>query len=145
LREAARIIGLKRWAGLVAIDLIGMGHDGEAVTREARAAFGADPDISYGPVNRFGVLQLALPWRRTPLEEIFLGHDGKRRVEHRAQDVVRSLRHSLLSDTATPRVVIRCAPDEAAVAAPLAARLGPRAALRADPAVAPGAYVWDEV
>lgn len=144
LREAARIIGLKRWGGLVAIDLIGVGHDGEAVTRDARAAFGTDPDISYGPVNRFGVLQLALPWRRTPLEEVLRGHDLKRRVEHRAQDVVRSLRHSLLSDTTVPRVIIRCAPGEAALAGPLVARLGPRAGLRADPAVAPGAYVWDE-
>ena len=144
LREAARIIGLKRWGGLVAIDLIGVGHDGEAITRDARAAFGTDPDIAYGPVNRFGVLQLALPWRRTPLEELFRGSDGERGVEQRAQDVVRALRHAMLADTQTPRFIIRCAPDEAAIAGPLVARLGPRAGVRADAAVAPGAFVWDE-
>lgn len=144
LREAARIIGLKRWGGLVAIDLIGVGHDGDAIKAAAKAAFGSDPDISYGPVSRFGVLQLALPWRRTPLEELFHGDDGKRRVSHRAQDAVRALRHAMLSDTQTPRFVIRCAPEEAAIAGPLAARLGPRAGVRADATVAPGAFVWDE-
>lgn len=144
LKEAARIIGLKRWGGLVAVDLIGVGHDGDAITTAAKAAFGKDPDIAYGPVNRFGVLQLALPWRRTPLEELFRGHDGRRRTEHRAQDVVRSLKHAMLSDTRTPRFVVRCAPDEADLAGPLAERLGPRAVVRADAAVAPGAHVWDE-
>lgn len=144
LHQAARIIGLKRWGGLVAIDLIGVGHDGDAITAAAKAAFGKDPDISYGPVNRFGVMQLALPWRRTPLTEVFGDAFEKRRVGHRAQDVVRSLKFSMLSDTQTPRFVIRCAPDEAAIAAPLVERLGPRAGLKADAAVAPGAFVWDE-
>lgn len=144
LKEAARLIGLKRWGGLVAIDLIGTGHNGEALIAAAKAAFGTDPDIAYGPVNRFGVMQLALPWRRTPLEEVFAEADGGRRLRHRAQHVVRALRHALLEDTASPRRIIRCAPEEAALAAPLAARLGLRAVLRADPAVALGAHVWDE-
>jgi Ribonuclease G/E len=143
LRAAARLIGLKRWGGLAAIDLIGVGHDGDAILAAARQAFGADPEIVYGPINRFGVLQLSLPWRRTPLEELFQGPDGRRRVEHRAQDVVRGLRRALLSDTAAPRVTARCAPDEAVLAAPLAARLGPRALVRPDPALAPGAFVLD--
>lgn len=144
LREAARILRLKRWAGLVAIDLIGAGQEGAVVTAAAREAFGTDPEIVYGPVNRFGVLQLALPWRRTPLEEVFCGSDGRRRIEHRAQDVVRALNLALLSDTTIARVVARCAPEEAALAAPLAARLGPRAQLRSDPAVAPGRFILDE-
>lgn len=144
LKEAARIIGLKRWGGLTAVDLIGVGHDGAALTAAARAGFGSDPDIVYGPVNRFGVMQLVLPWRRTPIEELFRGHDLRRRVEHRAQDVVRSLRHAMLSDTGAPRAMVACAPEEAALATPLAARLGPRAVVRADPAIAPGAHVWEE-
>lgn len=144
LREAARIIGLKRWGGLVAIDLIGVGHDGEAVTRDARAAFGTDKDIVYGPVNRFGVLQLALPWRRTPLDEIFTGPGGMRRPVHRAQDMVRHLKAALLSDTAAPRVILRCAPDAAVIAGPLVAQLGPRAVLRTDAALSPGRFVQDE-
>jgi Ribonuclease G/E len=145
LGAAARLIGLRRWAGLVAVDLIGVGHDGDAILAAARQAFGTDPEIVYGPINRFGVLQLSLPWRRTPLEEVFNGPDGRRRITHRAQDVVRGLRQAMLSDTAAPRIRARCAPDEAAVAAPLAAGLGPRAMVSADPALAPGAFVIETV
>lgn len=144
LHAAARLIRLKGWGGLVAIDLIGTGQDGDAVMAAAKQAFGGDPDVVFGPVNRFGVLQLALPWRRTPLEEVLNGRDGRRRPEQRAQDAVRSLRHSLLSDTTIARIRLRCAPDEAALAGPLVARLGPRAHLIADPAVAPGAFTREE-
>jgi Ribonuclease G/E len=140
LREAARIIGLRRWGGLIAIDLVGVGHDGKAVLDAARQAFGGDPDIVYGPVNRFGVLQLSLPWRFTPLEEL-LGRDPLRRA---AQDAVRALSYELQSDTTRARTVVRCAPDVAALAGPLAARLGPRAGVKADPALAPGAFVVEE-
>lgn len=144
LHEAARRIRLKRWGGLVAVDLIGVGHDGAAIVGAARQAFGADPDIVYGPVNRFGVLQLALPWRRTPLEEVLNGPGGRRRPAQRAQDVARALRLALLSDTSAARVTVRCAPEDAALAAPLVAKLGPRAHLEADPAIAPGAFVRQE-
>ena len=144
LYEAARRIRLKRWGGLVAIDLIGVGHDGAAILAAARQAFGADPDIVYGPVNRFGVLQLALPWRLTPLEELLNGPDGRRRAARRAQDGVRALRLGLLSDTTAARVTLRCAPEEAALTAPLVAKLGPRAHLTADPARAPGAFVVEK-
>lgn len=144
LQAAARMIRLKRWGGLVAIDLIGSGQDGDLVMAAARQSFGADPDIVYGPVNRFGVLQLALPWRETPLEEVLNDAAGRRRLEHRAQDVVRSLRHKLLSDTTIPRITMRCAPQEAALAGPLVARLGPRAHLVPDSAIAPGAFTCEE-
>ncbi len=144
LHAAARMIRLKRWGGLVAIDLIGTGQDGDVVMAAARAAFGGDPDVVFGPVNRFGVLQLALPWRLTPLEEILNGPDRRRRPEQRAQDGVRSLRHALLSDTTIARITLRCAPDEAARAAPWVAKLGPRAHLIADPAIAPGAFTTEE-
>ncbi|MFA4893519.1 RNA-binding protein [Brevundimonas sp.] len=144
LMEAARLIGLKRWAGLVAIDLIGVGHDGDAASGAARQAFGADPDVVFGPVSRFGVLQLSLPWRLTPLDEVLNGPDGRRRPEQRAQDVVRALRARLLSDTAAPRVRARCAPEEAALAAPGVAKLGPRADLAPDATLAPGAFVLEE-
>ena len=108
LAEAARLLRLKRWAGLTVIDLIGAGHDGAAMLAAARQAFGEDPAIGYGPVSRFGLLQLSLPWRRTPLEEVLNGADGRRRPEQRAQDVVRTLRLALLEDPATPRFVARC-------------------------------------
>ncbi len=142
--EAARMIRLKHWGGLVAIDLIGTGQDGDAVMAAAKQAFGGDAEVVFGPVNRFGVLQLALPWRLRPLEEILIGRDRRRRPEQRAQDIVRSLRHSLMSDTTVARITLRCAPDEAGLAAPLVARLGPRAHLIADPAVPPGAFTWED-
>jgi hypothetical protein len=144
VQAAARMIRLKRWGGVVAIDLIGTGQDGDALMAEAKQAFGGDADVVFGPVNRFGVLQLALPWRLTPLEEVLDGHDGRRRLDQRAQDVVRSLRHSLLSDTTIPRITLRCAPDEAVLAGPWVARLGPRAHLIGDPAVGPGAFTREE-
>lgn len=144
LQAAARLIRLKRWGGLVAIDLIGTGQDGDAVMTAAKQAFGGDADVVFGPVNRFGVMQLALPWRLTPLEEVLNGPDGRRRPGQRAQDIVRGLRFALLSDTARPRITARAAPEEAAMAAPLVARLGPRAHLEADPAIPPGGYMMED-
>ena len=144
LHAAARMIRLKRWGGLVAIDLIGAGQDGDSAMAAAKEAFGGDPDVVFGPVNRFGVLQLALPWRRTPLEEILNSPEGRRRPGQRAQDIVRSLGFALLSDTTIPRITVRAPPEDAGLAAPLVARLGPRAHLVSDPAVAPGAYVIED-
>ena len=144
LIEAARLIRLKRWGGLVAIDLIGTGQDGEVVMTAAKQAFGGDAEVVFGPVNRFGVLQLALPWRRTPLEEVLNGRDGRRRPAQRAQDIVRGLKFALLSDTRSPRITARAGVDDAAAAAPLVARLGPRAHLESDPAIAPGGFLIEE-
>lgn len=144
LHAAARLIRLKSWGGLVAIDLIGTGQDGDVVMVAAKEAFAGDPDVVFGPVNRFGVLQLALPWRRTPLEEILNGPDRRRRPGQRAQDIVRSLRFALLSDTTIPRITVRAAREDAALAAPLVARLGPRAHLEGDPAIAPGAFLIED-
>jgi len=138
LRQAARLIGLKRWAGLVAIDLVGTGHDAAVIAAEARTAFGSDPEIAYGPLNRFGVLQLALPWRRRPIEEVLRAWNGRPTLETRALDIVRRLRYAMLSDTTRPRFVMRCSPDEAALAAPMVARLGPRAGLVVDPGLSVG-------
>ena len=108
----------------------------------AKAAFAGD-DASFGPLSRFGLLQLALPWRTTPVEEI-LNADGRRSAATRAIDIVRRLRHAMLNDTTSPRFVARCAPEEAALAAPLAAGLGPRASVAADPQVPVGRFVIDE-
>ena len=144
LHAAARRIRLKRWGGLMVVDLIGTGQDGDVVMAAAKQAFGGDPDVVFGPVNRFGVLQLSVPWRLTPLEEILNGPDGRRRPAQRAQDMVRSLRFDLLSDTTAARVILRCAPDDAALAGPLVAKLGPRAHLIVDPAIAPGVFTREE-
>ena len=132
LMQAARLIRLKGWGGLVAVDLVGTGHDGAAVAAAAKAAFGEDPEIAYGPVNRFGVLMLSLPWRTAPIEERLNGPDGRPTVETRAIDAVRRLKLALADDTTAPYLTLRCPPAVAAAAGPLAARLGPRARVGAD-------------
>ena len=140
LIEAARLIRLKGWGGLVAVDLIGVGHDGAAILADARAAFGADKDIVFGPVNRFGVLQLALPWRRTPLEER-LARDGP--VWRAVVEMMRALHRALLSDTLSARIIATCEPEMARMAEPLMTALGPRAALVGNLSSAPGHFRID--
>lgn len=144
LQQAARLIRLNRWGGLAAIDLIGTGQDGEPLLKAAREAFGGDPEVVFGPLNRFGVLMLSLPWRRTPLDEILNGRDARPTLETRAIAVARALRRAMLSDTAAPRLFVRCTPQEAERAAPLVAKLGPRAHLRADPDALPGRCTIEE-
>ncbi|MFA4938600.1 ribonuclease E/G [Brevundimonas sp.] len=138
LIQAARLIGLRSWAGLVVIDLVGDGQDAEAQFKGARAAFAHEPQAVFGPVSRFGLLQLSLPWRRTPIEELLRGVDGRPSAQTRALSLVRALRRQLLSDTGSARITARCAPEEAAIAGPLAVRLGPRAHVQADVAIPVG-------
>ncbi|WP_299171872.1 ribonuclease E/G [uncultured Brevundimonas sp.] len=138
LVQAARLIRLRNWAGLVVVDLVGDGQDAEAAGKAARAAFADEAQAVFGPISRFGLLQFSLPWRRTPIEEVLLDPAGRRTVETRAFSLMRRLRRQLLSDTLSPRVAARCAPEEAAVLGPLVARLGPRAVIQADAALPPG-------
>lgn len=137
LREAARMIRLKRWGGLVAIDLAGTALDAEQVKGWAKAAFAGDGAV-LGPLSRFGLFQLSLPWRFTPIEEILLDASGVPTWRTRAQELVRRLRMQLITDTATPRLIAVCTPEEGALAAPWVERLGPRAGLRPEPAARPG-------
>lgn len=137
LIHAARLIRLANWGGLVAVDLVGANLNADVVNPLARAAFDGDEAV-FGPLSRFGLLQLALPWRRTPIEDLLNDGDRKPSARTRAIDLTRRLRHALLSDTTPPRFTAVCAPQDAEAAAPLIARLGPRAALRADPVVVPG-------
>jgi len=142
LFQVARLIRLKGWGGLVAIDLVGTAFDPKGVSDLARAAFGTDATI--GPVSRFGLLQLALPWRRRPIDDIVLDARGTRTTATRAIDLTRRLRLALATDTASPRLIVRCAPQDARTAAPLVARLGPRAVLSADVGVAVGQPVFEQ-
>lgn len=132
LNQAARLIGLRNWGGLIVIDLVGDAEDAAAGDKAARAAFAHEPQAVFGPISRFGLLQMSLPWRRTPIEEILFEAGRRRSVQTEVLALARALRRRLLSDTRSPRVVARCAPDEAAILAPLAARMGPRASVRAD-------------
>jgi len=145
LLHAARLLTMKGWGGLVVIDLIGVGLHGDTVMKGVRAAFSGEPQAAFGPLSRFGLMQVSLPWRRTPLDERLLDAAGRPTLETRAIDLVRQLRLALLSDPATPRLVARGAPDVVALAAPLVERLGPRAAVAADASVAFGAVRIEEV
>lgn len=135
LKQAARLIGLRNWGGLVVIDLVGDGQDAATHAKAAKAAFAHETQAVFGPVSRFGLLQLSLPWRRTPIEEALLDACGRPSARTRALSVVRTLRRQLMSDTQSPRITMRCAPDEAAIASPLAARLGSRGHVQADASV----------
>lgn len=143
LAQAARLIRLSNWGGLVAVDLVGTALDPAQITEAAKAAFAGD-GATFGPLSRFGLLQLALPWRMRPVEEVLNSSDGRRLPGARAVNIARHLRHAVLSDTATPRFVARCAPQEIDAVAPLVARLGPRARAIADPRIVIGRFVVEE-
>lgn len=144
LLHTARLLTLKGWGGLVVIDLIGVGLHGDTIMKGVRAAFAAEPLAAFGPLSRFGLMQVSLPWRRTPLDERLLDADGRPRLETRAIDMVRQLRLALLTDSAAPRLVARCTPEVAALAAPLIEALGPRAGVLADPSMAVGVVKIEE-
>ncbi|MCS6627009.1 ribonuclease E/G [Roseibacterium beibuensis] len=141
LTQVARLIRLKGWGGLVAVDLVGSGHDGAAMLAAARAAFAEEPEAVFGPINRFGVLMLSLPWRTTPAEERLIGPGGRATAEARAIDAVRRLALALAENTAAPHLTVRCPPAIAAAAGALATRLGPRARVKADPALSGGVEI----
>lgn len=138
LRQSARLIRLKSWGGLVAIDLVGNAHDASAVTAAAKAAFGEDPEIVFGPLNRFGVLQLSVPWRERPVSAWLEVTDTTRGNETSAIELVRQARALLLSNTAVPRYVVTCNPTQAALVRPWLERLGPRVRLEIDPTLKAG-------
>ncbi len=141
LQEAARSIRLREWGGLVAIDLIGTGHNGEAIIAAARRACGEA--AVFGPVNRFGVLMLSLPWGRTPVETLLRGADAGARLRRVAQTAVRSLRLALLSDRSIPTMTLSCGPGVGALATPWVEALGPRARLAISPSGGTDAYeIW---
>lgn len=140
LRQAARLLRLKSWGGLVAIDLIGTGLDAGQIAEASKAAFAGDAEVAFGPLSRFGLLQLSLPWRRTPVEERLNAAD----VQTRAIEIARQLRLCTLQNTRSPRFIARCAPEEAALASELVKALGPRVAVLADPSVAPGRWLIEE-
>ena len=131
LLEAARLIRLRQWGGLVAVDLIGTGHDGEAVLAVARRAFG--DAAAYGPVNRFGVLMISLPWGRRPVDDLLRPTGEAARTRLAAQTAVRRLRLALLSDRSQPTMTLCCSPEVGKRAEPWIEALGPRARLKVAP------------
>jgi Ribonuclease G/E len=139
LGVAARLLRLKGLGGIVVIDLVGRGHDGQALLAAARAAFAPDnPGVAIGPVGRFGTMELSLPRRVRPLSEILTREDGALSDRTLAQRLVRRLQSEGEAQRGA-RLVGRCAPTVAESAAPLLAELaqalGARFALEPDPAM----------
>ena len=126
IEQAARLLRLKALAGLVAIDLVGTGHDGAALTAAAKAAFAADdPGVSIGPVSRFGLLQLVTPRRFRPVHDIMFGPDGAPSPRTMALRLLRALEREGRADGGA-RLVADCAPAVAEALAPYMGELTDR-------------------
>lgn len=147
IAEAARVVRLKGLGGLIAIDLVGRGHDGAAMSAAAKAAFAADePGVSIGPISRFGIMELAIPRRVRPLAEILCGGEGRLTAVSQGLALLRALERAALADPGA-RLTARAAPDAASAAAAhieaLTARFGARLALEPDPGLAAGRFEID--
>ncbi len=138
LRAAARLLRLKGLGGLVVIDLAGKGHDGAALAAAAKDAFAADgPGVSIGPISRFGLLEMALPWTSAPLREVMLDADGGASAETVGLALLRQIQAEAQPGV---QVLARCAPKVAEVVErfrpDLIALIGPRFQVHADPSIA---------
>jgi Ribonuclease G/E len=137
LKTAARVLRLKGEGGLVVIDLAGRGHDGPALLAAARAAFAPDnPGVAFGPISRFGTLELTIPRRCASLAERLLDAEGRPTPLTLALRLVRQIERAAVADRGA-RLAARAAPDVVAAAAPyldqLTHRFGARLALEAAP------------
>ncbi|THD64885.1 ribonuclease E/G [Phenylobacterium sp.] len=130
LGMAARLLRLKGLGGIVVIDLVGRGHDGNALLAAARAAFGPDnPGVAIGPVGRFGTMELSLPRRVRPLAEQLCREDGALSDRTLAQRLIRRLQAEAAAQPGA-RLTAACAPSVAQAAQPLANLLAERIGAR---------------
>jgi len=139
LGEAARLLRLKALGGIVVVDLVGRGHDGQALMAAARAAFAPDnPGVAIGPIGRFGTIELSLPRRNRPLAEILRRPDGALSDRTLAQRFIRRLQAEADAHPGA-RLAAACAPAVAVAAEPLARqlaeRIGNRFTISPDPTV----------
>ncbi len=128
LAETARVCRLKGLGGLVVVDLAGKGHNGPLLLETAKTAFLTDqPGVSFGAISRFGVLEIAVPWRTQPLLEVLATRKGEPSLQTLALDLIRAIENQ-----AGPgrKVEARCSPALAKAAEghadALIARIGPR-------------------
>lgn len=137
LAAAGRLLRLKSLGGIVVIDLVGRGHDGNALLTAARSAFSPDnPGVAIGPVGRFGTMEMTIPRRAPPLAETLCDANGA------LSDLTLALRLIRMVETqgaAQPgaRLTVACAPAVAEAARPLAEKLagkiGARFTIRPEP------------
>ena len=134
LGVAARVLRLKGLGGIVVFDLVGRGHDGQALTTAARNAFAPDnPGVGVGAISKFGTLEMIVPRRAPPILDRLLAEGGGPNPRHVARRLARALEREGRADPGG-RLVARCAPTVAeAFAAELdagvAERLGRRFAI----------------
>jgi len=145
LAELGRLLRLKALGGLVVVDLVGRGHDGQALARAAQGAFAADqPGVVIGPVTKFGTLELALPRRYRPVREVLCGPDGRLTDRSLGLRLVRAIEREAAADPGA-RLRVTCAPEVAAAATgpakALAGIIGARFEIVADPGKVRD--VWD--
>ena len=136
LAACARLLRLKGLGGLVVFDLAGRGHDGPALSAAARAAFAPDqPGVAIGPISKFGTLEIVLPRNIRPLTERLGDAFGRPSAETLAFRLIRRLEAEAAASGAR---LEGCAAAPVAAAAErlaplLAARIGARFAIRAEP------------
>lgn len=126
LGEIARLLRLKGLGGLVVIDLVGRGHDGNALLAAARLAFAVDnPGVAIGPVGRFGTMELSIPRRTRPVLEYLRNPDGHLSDRTLAQRLIRRLEDEAVAQPGA-RLVATCEPGISAAVAPLVLALAER-------------------
>lgn len=126
LVEAQRALSLKSLGGIVAIDLAGVNLHAETLLASAKQIFGSIEGAAFGPLSRFGVLQLSLPWSDIPLDERMTT------AEASALSGLRRLNEAMLSRTDVAVWTLYCDPAWEAYLAPRVQQLGPRARLVSD-------------
>lgn len=134
---SARVLRLKGLGGLVVFDLVGRGHDGQALTVAARNAFAPDnPGVAIGAISKFGALEMALPRRARPVMERLVDARGGWTASYAARRLARALEREGRADPGG-RLAARCAPAVleafAELDAGLAERLGRRFTVSAEP------------
>jgi Ribonuclease G/E len=145
LTTAARVLRLKGEGGLVVIDLAGRGLDGPAFLSAARTAFGPDnPGVAFGPVSRFGTLELTVPRRRQSVADRLLDASRQPTALTLALRLVREIERAALADPAA-RIAASAEPDVTTAIAPylkaLTDRFGGRLEVISDPTVTGNAEV----
>jgi Ribonuclease G/E len=137
LAEAARLLRLKGLGGLIVVDLAGRGHDGGALLAAARAAFAQDnPGVAFGPISRFGAIELTVPRRTTPVLERLCREDGAPSDRALAQRLIRRLQAEAEAQPGA-RLAGRCAPGVAEIAQALLRQLAEKVGARVEIAVSP--------
>lgn len=126
LQAGARLLRLKGLGGIVIFDLVGRGHDGNALLTAARAAFAPDnPGVAIGPVGRFGTMELTVPRRTPPLSDLLCDSAGALSELTLALRLIRAIENEAVAYPGA-RLTAACCPGVAIAAAPLAEQLSAR-------------------